>query len=343
MATEQDIIRDAIIGTEKEIFAAAFGKEDLTLDESGDRGPEQMGEGLEGQVEPDDEDDGETEAETDEVKAEDEPKEDDKPKEPPKAEEPKGRVPAGRLREESEARRAAEAERERLKVQLTDAEAARKRDIEALNARLEELRAAVAKPQAPVQPNPTQQTQVQRPDLFEDPQGFVAYIERQNEARIEALRGQMEAQRVEGSLSVAHQKHGEAFISAFDAVKKLDPQNPENRSLVQRMYRSPNPGEELVRWHKRNEALREFGDDPNAYKARVQEEARKALMADPEFQRQVVESLRESATMGDAGKPRTVTRLPASLNRASGSNARSPNNNEIADGSDAAIFNSAWK
>ena len=59
MATsENDILRDAIIGTEKEIFGDAFGKDDITLDETGDRSHEAMGDGLEGQVEPE-------EAETD--------------------------------------------------------------------------------------------------------------------------------------------------------------------------------------------------------------------------------------------------------------------------------------
>ena len=36
MANEKDILKDAIIGTNKEIFAEAFGQEDLTIDETGD-------------------------------------------------------------------------------------------------------------------------------------------------------------------------------------------------------------------------------------------------------------------------------------------------------------------
>ena len=61
MAKDDDdfdsILKDAIIGTEKEVFSEAFGKDDLTLDETGDRSIEGMGDGLEGQHEPDDEED----------------------------------------------------------------------------------------------------------------------------------------------------------------------------------------------------------------------------------------------------------------------------------------------
>jgi hypothetical protein len=347
MATEQDIIRDAIIGTENEIFGDAFGKEELTLDESGDRGPEHMGDGLEGQVEPEEAEDGETETEAETVEAEAKPEKDEtaeKPAKPDatKVEETRGRVPAGRLREESEARRAAEAERETLRSKLAETEANGKKQIDELNARFEELRAAVAKPQPALQ----QQAQVEPakiPDLFEDPQGFIAHMKRQQDESLAQLRGQMEAQRVETSLSMAHQKHGETFIAAFDAVKKLDPAKPENRALVQSMYRAPNPGDELVRWHKRNETLREVGDDPTSYKARIAEETRKALMADPEFKRQVVESLRADATNGETGKPRNITRLPQSLSRVTGGNGRSPNDHEIIDGSESATFESAWR
>ena len=58
---EDDILRDAIRGTEREIFGEAFGNDEPVLDETGDRSLEQMGTGLEGQIEP--EEDEEPEAE----------------------------------------------------------------------------------------------------------------------------------------------------------------------------------------------------------------------------------------------------------------------------------------
>ena len=108
------------------------------------------------------------------------------------------------------------------------------------------------------------------------------------------------------------------------------------------MWNSPNPGEALVSWHKRNEALREVGDDPSAYKAKIAEETRQALANDPEFRKQLLEGLRAEAETGDGGKPRTVTRLPASLNRAAGGNHL---RSDLADGdnSNTAIFDSIFK
>src|SRR6185437_10147262 len=142
MATkDDDILRDAIIGTEKEIAAAAFGEEDLTLDETGDRGLEAMGDGLEGQVEPEDEDDeadSPDDGEDEDKHPSEEPENPDAVEakaEPTKVEpeEPKGRVPAGRLREEAERARTAIAERDALKAQL---EASQKATAD-LNAKFE--------------------------------------------------------------------------------------------------------------------------------------------------------------------------------------------------------------
>jgi hypothetical protein len=129
---DNDILRDAIIGTEKEIFGDAFGKEELTQDETGDRSVEAMGEGLEGQHEPDDGDgDGENTGEQQEPSTTEQTGDEETPEakaEREKAEaealaaepthEAQGRVPSGRLREEAEKTRAAQAERDALKAQL---------------------------------------------------------------------------------------------------------------------------------------------------------------------------------------------------------------------------------
>ena len=63
MPIEKDILATAMIETEKEIFGEGFDKEEMTLDETGDTSLEAMGEGLEGQHEPEDEDDEDSEAE----------------------------------------------------------------------------------------------------------------------------------------------------------------------------------------------------------------------------------------------------------------------------------------
>ena len=83
-------------------------------------------------------------------------------------------------------------------------------------------------------------------------------------------------------------------------------------------------------------SLRRGKRGPNA------EETRKALASDPEFRKQLLESLREEASTGDDGRPRNLTRLPASLNRASGGNHLRSDSADR-DDSNAAIFDSVFK
>ena len=344
MAKDDDILRDAIIGTEKEIAASAFDKDSdgSALDESGDRSLESMGDGLEGQHEPEDEEDDDAEdpddGNDDDAHPSEEPENPDEveAKAEPKVEaqaEPKGRVPAGRLREEAERARAAIAERDSIKAQL-DAEKAERL---ALNAKVDAL-LALQKAPAP-QPTP-QPEKPKAPDLFEDPNAFAEHINRGVQERFDAFMKQQRDQQVNASIESARTRHGQAFEDAFGALKGLDYKNPENVQLVRRMEASPNPGDAIVSWHKRNVAAREVGDDLDAYKARIAEDTRKALIADPEFRKELLGSLRGDAMIGDQGRPRTVTRLPQSLTRAAGGNSRGSDLD--IDGSDAAIAASAW-
>lgn len=357
MPKEDDILREAIIGTEREIFGDAFGQEDTTLDETGDRSLEAMGDGLEGQVEPnDDEDEPE---ETDEEEGEGEG-EDGKPankkaaaegeeelepeaKADDKQDDQRGRVPPGRLREQTEARRAAEAERDTLKAQLAERDTAYRQALAETNARVEGLMAALRGQQ----PKPAEQARPEAPpDLFENPQAYAEYVERKAEARVAAFQQQMRDQHINASMEGAKARHGEAFDQAFSALTNLDARNPDNKAFVQRLISAPNPGEAVVAWHKRNTVLRQIGNDPDAYQRRIAEDARKAereaLMNDENFKRSLIEGMRTDASTGNNGQPRNHVRLPPSLARTSGSNTRAPNDLEIYDGSERATFDSAW-
>jgi hypothetical protein len=327
-----DILRDAIIGTEREVFGDAFDKEELTLDETGDRSIEAMGEGLEGQREPEDED----EEADEELEASETNEGEEKTEEA--VHEAQGRVPSGRLREEAEKTRAAQAERDALKAQLEAEKTASQRAIAELNAKFEGFTASQRQPAQPAQPKPEEAT----PDLFEDPTAFVNHLQKGFDSKLAAINQQIKDQRINISMELSRTRHGEAFDAAFGALKSLDANNPDNRQLVQRLIDAPNPGEAVVTWHRRNEAIREVGDDPTAYKAKIAEDTRKALMADPEFRKQLVAELRGEAMTGDNGKPRTTVKLPASLNRAGGGNTRAPSDLEIYDGSESATFSSAW-
>lgn len=345
--TEQDILRDAIIGTNKEIFAEAFGKEDLTLDETGDRSRESMGDGLEGQHEPEED---ETEDEGAEVEGEEKPekveaKVETKPEakpEPEVEEDSKGRVPSRILRERTLTLKAAETERDALKARLEAAEAESQRKIDALRA--EFLTALRQQPRPAEQPRPADAPKPDAPpDLFENPTAFAEYLRNGVKAELATVQQQMREDRINASMETAKARHGDTFVKAFTALQSVARDgSPDGRALAQRLTASPNPGEAVVAWHKRTETLREVGDDPAAYKARIAEDTRKSLMEDPEFRKQLLADLRAEAMTGDNGTARTTTRLPASLNRAAGGNTRAPNDLEAFDGSESAIFGSAF-
>jgi hypothetical protein len=348
MAKDDDILRDAIIGTEKEIAASAFDKEDLDLDNTGDRSLEAMGDGLEGQVEP--EEDEEDDAENPDEGTDDDAHPSEEPENPDAVEdkaepvvdakpEPQGRVPAGRLREEAERARAAIAERDAFKAQLDAEKAASQKAVAELNAKLEGVLAAFQKgQQPPAAPTPEKP---KTPDLFEDPNAFAEHINRGVQERFDAFQRQLRDREVNASIESARTRHGQVFQDAWKALESL-PKAPETVELVRRMEAAPNPGEAIVSWHKRNQAIREVGDDLDSYKARLADETRKSLMADPEFRKELLASLRGEASTGDQGRPRTAVRLPRSLSQATGGNSRAPNDAEIFDGSDSAIAASAW-
>jgi hypothetical protein len=353
---EVDAISNAIIETEREIAGAAWDQEDTELDDqSGDRSLENLGEGLEGQHEAEDDEDAEGEEAEGETKSEAEgegeaevaaaeagkvKEVDPKDRQPNQAE--AGRVPSGKLREANERARAAEAA-------LRDVGEKSVGEIKALNDKLElalrqidDLRRAPRnEPPKPAEP-PKAETV---PDIFEDPKGFVESITKGFQSELSKRDTQLANQRVETSMAIAHAFHKDTFEKAFEAVNKLDPRNPEDRSTVQRIYAAPNPGEALVNWHKRNETFARVGNDPAKFEERIREETRQALLKDPEFRKALVAEMRgEAAQPGDDGRPRTTTRLPQSLNRAAGSNVGANRTDQHgSDDSEQSVADAAWR
>lgn len=69
------------------------------------------------------------------------------------------------------------------------------------------------------------------------------------------------------SLDGAKARHGAAFDEAFAAVEKAgDP------ALARAIYQSPDPGEALMKWHKRTKLISDIGDDPDAWVRRRYQE-----------------------------------------------------------------------
>lgn len=350
---EVDAISDAIIATEKEIAGEAWGNEDTdAADSTGDRSMEDIGDGLEGQHEAGSDDDGEEadgEADGDDGEGEGEGEGETEAEaaaaaaaaaaQKPAAEEPpQGRVPAGKLREANEARRLAEAERDAVKGQLTTFS----EKLEQAMRRIDDLsRPPRAEPPKAAEPPAPKAA----PDIFEDPKAFVDHLTGLIESKLSTTGQQIENNRVETSMAIAHAFHKDTFETAFAAINKLDPRNPDDRATVQRIYKSPNPGEALVSWHKRSQTLAEVGDDPTAYRERVAKETREALMKDPEFRKALVAEMRgEAAQPGPDGSPRSTTRLPGSLRRAAGSNlGAGKHDHREADDSEQAVADAAWR
>jgi hypothetical protein len=372
MATYEDEIGQAlgqaIADTENEIFSEAFGDKEPVLDDSGDRTHEEMGEGLEGQQEPPDEDDDDDESEESEgeeeegepeegegeegEEAEAEEEEESEPEEAeteakaeaPKAEtKPDGRVPAGRLREQTE--RATRAE-ERINALTAEREAERQRyerDIGDLRRQFDGvLQTMQGRQPTPQTPQPSQPEPDTPPDQFENPQGYTQWLIRRQDRANAELKQQLGVMRFQNSVDIARAMHGDKFTRAWEAVNKLDSRNPDELAQAQRIFNAPDPGNELMKWHARQETLRVVGDDPEKYRASVLDDLKK----DPEFRKQLLEELRAEATGRDERRPaRHVTRLPKSLNGATGqgSNNREAVDPDLYDNSEKAVWDSAWR
>lgn len=335
----QATINDAIRDTEGEIAAAAFDEDEPEND--GDTSLEEMGEGLEGEVEDDAEEEvdgeGEEEAEGDaedgdgEEAGADEGEEGEQPEEQPRDQRGQFRdrepaVPPGRLREQTQRATAAEERAQALERQVAE-----------MNGRLAEIS---ARTNAPPQRQP--EAPPPRPDPFSDPEGYERWADDRAERRaaaivdqrisqFQAVQQQREAQRVDTSLErAAKGPRAFEFGAAYNALTSLDPRNPQSRATVADIYTAPDPAKALWDWWEENGA--------------------------PEYRDQILEQLgarparngrgrgpddRSGDRRGEQTQPRHVirgpTRLP-SLNSATGSNSQRVSDPEMLDGSERAIF-----
>lgn len=190
-------------------------------------------------------------------------------------------VPSGRFREESEARRRAERERD------------------ALQARLD----ARQPPQAPAAP----QTAPPAVDLFENPKGFV---HQELKPYLEQMQSEFQQQRESMSLDFAKQRHGtETVDAAYQALRAgMLRGDPEVLSIYNRVMKSHDPYGQIVQWHQQGETLRAIGGDLDGYKKRILDEA----MADPEYRAKVIEAAKGQAAAAGSHVARPVKPLVAS-------------------------------
>lgn len=315
MATERELTADMSheelvsameANTQLEIFedALADKQEDEIADET-DTSPEEMEAILDEDV-PQDEEEGENEDDDPDAQSE----QDDGTQQEPERDEQPGPVPSARLRDETRRREAIEQERDTLRAQLAAFQAVQ---------------------QMQQRPAP-QQEQPAQPDIWSDPEAWAAN-QRDQIAR------EFTAKHVNAALAEAHEEHGDEFVAAYRALTSQNPQDPVARATVQRVWDAPNPGKALMRWHGEQQILRQAGGDPRAYKQQVAKE----IMSDPEFRRQLLAEMRGEAQRGDGGRPRTSTRLPKSLNGASGGGSVRTGDPELYNNAEDSVFAFAMK
>jgi hypothetical protein len=202
----------------------------------------------------------------DTVKPQDQPK-----PEPQQREQIDAPVPAGRLREESEARRRAERERDELRGQLE----------------------AFQRFQQRPQQQPAQQPQ--KVDLFENPAGFV---QQEVSPLFDQFRAELQRTREAMSLDNAISRHGEEKVQSARAALEQGMQrgDPNAWATYQRAMSSHDAYGVITKWHNDREVLNSIGGNLDNYRQRVLEEALK----DPEFQKRVIESAKGQASAAGA-------------------------------------------
>jgi hypothetical protein len=341
---ESDSLSAAIAATDAELFASALGNEAAVHDDTDDRSLEQQDDGLEGKVE----DEGkEVEAAADDAVSDGEQIEAEGPKkdpltgqfvkadtaEPPKDGKGEPRIPPGRLRETTERAKAAE-------TALAAERAAReedKRERDAIRAQMELLSRQIAQGHRAEPPKPKADAPA-RPDKFADPEGYDLWVENQIAAARNETRDDFSRRLVNMNLASTRDAQPEKFDTAYrDLITAINNGEPEAELARQRVMTSVNPGGELLRWHRSRETLRRVGDNPEVYEQKLRDETRAALLADPEFRKEIL-----AFEVSNGTQPRHVTRLPAamkSLNGASGSGHLAEGDPE--DTSDQGLFNSA--
>jgi hypothetical protein len=213
-------------------------------------------------------------------------------------------IPSWRLKEEAEARRAAEARLEEYNRKMWQ------RDQE-----LEQLRRQLHQFQAP-KPEPV--------DPFVDFNGAIKQATSPFEDRVASFESKM-ALRV--SKAEATVEYGKQAVADMEAAieKAMQSGSPEMQTLAVQMQRSDHPVGVAMKWFQNHQLLETTGGDIKAYEAK--------LLENDEFLGRAVEAARLRA--GNGQKPAPNIQLPPSLNKATASLSREAADNDM---SDAALW-----
>ncbi len=164
---------------------------------------------------------------------------------------------------------ALQAERQKVK-RYTEEVADFRKSNEALQRQVAELMQRIPPPQQQQPKPPT--------DFFDNPdQAFQDRLQ----ASLGQVLGPIEQQMQFNARLVATSMHGkdktEAALAAFD---KAAAEGQMDEATFHRVRRSPNPFHEAVQWHQSQLARQEIGDDPAAFRAKVEAEIREKVLAE---------------------------------------------------------------
>jgi hypothetical protein len=154
------------------------------------------------------------------------------------------------------------AERKKGKEKVSEAE---RRAIEA------EARARVFEQQlqAPRQQPQPQRQQVRIPDPVAEPEEYARFVHQSTQHAVFE-------ERLHASEERARDKHGDDLVNeafqAANAAGLIGPQSP--------FFQYRHPWGEMVEWHKKQKVLAEVGTDPQAFRQKVEQEARAKVLAE---------------------------------------------------------------
>lgn len=221
----------------------------------------------------------------------------------------KGRVPVAAVIAERNLTKAARDEAEKLRNDLAE-----------LRGQVSVLTQQRQQPATPVE-------KAKPKNFWENPDEFLA-------DRLAPVQQTMQTQRIELSTMLAVEKHGEAVVNeaqaALAAAMKANPNDPSLIALDQQTRKSIHPMNDVLSWHTRQKAMADIGDDPSAYRTRLETELREKIMAELG-----VDSAALPAATSTTTKP--LTKLPQSLSKLPGAG----NGNGGDDLSDTGLFTHA--
>lgn len=220
-------------------------------------------------------------------------------------EKPSEAIPAWRLRETADAKRAAE--------QLAEERAQQNAQLQAQLATMQQQ---------------LQQMQQPRPDPIDpdiDPHGY-------QQQQFNTLHDQFNQRLVAQSRAFAESIHGKQVVD--EAFSWCSQNLPHHESVA--IANSADPFGQCVERKKQADALAEFGTDPKAYRERVLSEA----MKDPDYVQKVIQAQREEAE----NRPENSTvKLPPSLNKQTAAASAKADAGDSLPQSDKELFEDAMR